>query len=135
MQRRETPAPPLRVMISWTGASMLRQLARADERGKRLMRIPGVEPTTATALLAAIGNGHDLKMVDNSPLGLVPGPALRRNDNQPWKVAFIWNRIASKNAQIGYCRVGANVEVWYRRRFGTASATVKRKSRSRQRSA
>jgi len=39
----------------------LKQVAREDERSKRLMQIPGLGPTTATALLAAIGNGHDFK--------------------------------------------------------------------------
>lgn len=53
----------------------LRELARADERSKRLMQIPGVGPTTATALLAAIGNGHDFKNGRQLAawLGLVPG--------------------------------------------------------------
>jgi transposase len=46
----------------------LRQLAGADERAKRLMRIPGVGPTTATALLAAMATTS--KMVANSPPGL-----------------------------------------------------------------
>jgi transposase len=53
----------------------LRQLARADERGGRLMQIPGVGSTTATALLATIGNGHDFKNGRQLAawLGLVPG--------------------------------------------------------------
>lgn len=52
----------------------LRQLARADERSGRLMQIPGVGSTTATALLAAIGNGHDFKNGRQLAawLGLVP---------------------------------------------------------------
>lgn len=36
-------------------------MARSDERSTRLMQIPGLGTTTATALLAAIGNGHDFK--------------------------------------------------------------------------
>ncbi|MES2297502.1 MAG: IS110 family transposase [Pseudomonadota bacterium] len=53
----------------------LSQMARADERSKRLMQIPGIGPTTATALLAAIGNGHDFKNGRQLAawLGLVPG--------------------------------------------------------------
>lgn len=53
----------------------IRLMAQADERSRRLMGMPGIGPTTASALLAAIGNGHDF---DNgrqlaSWLGLVPG--------------------------------------------------------------
>ena len=53
----------------------LQQVARADERSRRLMQIPGVGPTTASALLAAIGNGHDFKNGRQLAawLGLVPG--------------------------------------------------------------
>jgi transposase len=35
------------------------QMAREDERAKRLMQLRGVGETTATALLAMIGNGHE----------------------------------------------------------------------------
>jgi transposase len=53
----------------------LKQVARDDDRSTRLMQIPGVGPTTATALLAAIGNGHDFKNGRQLAawLGLVPG--------------------------------------------------------------
>jgi transposase len=53
----------------------LGQLARQDERCTRLMQIPGLGPTTATALLASIGNGHDFKNGRQLAawLGLVPG--------------------------------------------------------------
>jgi transposase len=34
-------------------------IAREDERARQLMRLSGVGPTTATALLAMIGNGHE----------------------------------------------------------------------------
>lgn len=52
----------------------LKQLARADERCKQLMLVPGIGPTTATALLSAIGNGHDFKNGRQLAawLGLVP---------------------------------------------------------------
>lgn len=39
----------------------LEQLARRDGRCGRLMHISGLGPTTATALPASVGNGHDLK--------------------------------------------------------------------------
>ncbi len=35
-------------------------MAAADERSQRLMRLQGIGATTASALLASIGNGHDL---------------------------------------------------------------------------
>jgi transposase len=37
------------------------QVARQDERSRRLMRLRGIGPNTATALLASIGAGHDFK--------------------------------------------------------------------------
>ena len=37
------------------------QMARQDARAQQLMQLPGVGVTTATALLAMIGNGHDFK--------------------------------------------------------------------------
>ena len=51
------------------------QIARADERAKRLMQLPGVGETTATALVAMVGSAHEF---DNARqlaawLGLVPG--------------------------------------------------------------
>ena len=50
-------------------------MARQDERARWLMRLPGVGETTATALTAMIGSGHEF---DNGRqlsawLGLVPG--------------------------------------------------------------
>jgi transposase len=53
----------------------LKQVAHQDERSSRLMQLTGVGPTTATALLAAIGNGHDFKNGRQLAawLGLVPG--------------------------------------------------------------
>ena len=35
------------------------QAARADDRSKRLMQLPGIGPTTASAMLASSGGGHD----------------------------------------------------------------------------
>lgn len=37
------------------------QIAREDTRAKQLMRLPGIGPATATAMLAMIGNGHEFK--------------------------------------------------------------------------
>ena len=50
------------------------QLARQDTRAQQLMRLHGVGPTTATALLAMIGNGHEFKCGRQFAawLGLVP---------------------------------------------------------------
>ena len=50
-------------------------MAREDERARRLMRLSGVGETTATALIAMIGNGHEFKSGRqlSAWLGLVPG--------------------------------------------------------------
>lgn len=51
------------------------QMARQDERVRGLMRLPGVGETTATALVATIGNGHEFGSGRqlSAWLGLVPG--------------------------------------------------------------
>jgi len=51
------------------------QMARQDERAGQLMRLAGVGPTTATALLAMIGNGHEFSNGRqlSAWLGLTPG--------------------------------------------------------------
>ena len=36
-------------------------IAREDDRATALMRLSGVGPTTATAILAMIGNGHEFR--------------------------------------------------------------------------
>ncbi|MGH8035211.1 MAG: IS110 family transposase, partial [Lysobacterales bacterium] len=48
--------------------------AQADDRARRLMTTPGIGPTTASALVAAIGNAHDFKNGRQLAawLGLVP---------------------------------------------------------------
>jgi transposase len=53
----------------------LRQMAAQEERCKRLMQLNGVGPTTATALVASIGNGNTFKNGRQLAawLGLVPG--------------------------------------------------------------
>jgi transposase len=50
-------------------------IAREDERTRQLMRLAGVGPTTATAILAMIGNGHEFKCGRQFAawLGLTPG--------------------------------------------------------------
>ena len=51
------------------------QAARDDERSKRLMKLPGIGPVTASAFVASIGNGHDFKNGRQVAawIGLVPG--------------------------------------------------------------
>ncbi|MDR8052899.1 IS110 family transposase [Burkholderia cenocepacia] len=51
------------------------EIAREDERSKRLMRLRGIGPTTASALLASIGSGHDFRNGRQVAawLGLTPG--------------------------------------------------------------
>ena len=50
-------------------------MARQDDRVARLMRLSGIGPTTATALIATIGNGHEFRNGRqlSAWLGLVPG--------------------------------------------------------------
>jgi transposase len=51
------------------------QAARADARSKRLMQLPGIGPTTASAMVATIGGGHDFvngRQV-GAWIGLTPG--------------------------------------------------------------
>ena len=51
------------------------QAARDDERSKRLMKLPGIGPVTASAMLASIGGGHDFDSGRQVAawIGLVPG--------------------------------------------------------------
>jgi len=51
------------------------QIGREDERAKRLMRLAGIGATTATAVVAMIGNGHEFKCGRQFAawLGLTPG--------------------------------------------------------------
>ena len=51
------------------------QIAREDERARRLMQLVGVGETTATALVATIGSGHEFNCGRQLAawLGLVPG--------------------------------------------------------------
>jgi len=49
--------------------------AREDARSKRLMKLPGIGPVTASAMLASIGGGHDFDSGRQVAawIGLVPG--------------------------------------------------------------
>ena len=51
------------------------QAAREDARSKRLMQLPGIGPTTASALLASLGGGHDFDSGRQVAawIGLTPG--------------------------------------------------------------
>jgi transposase len=53
----------------------IQQFANQDDLARRLMRLPGVGATTASALVATIGNGHDFRCGRqlSAWLGLVPG--------------------------------------------------------------
>jgi transposase len=53
----------------------IKLIAQADERARQLMRLCGVGQTTATCLLAMIGNGHDFDCGRQFAawLGLAPG--------------------------------------------------------------
>lgn len=53
----------------------IQEMARNDARAKQLMQLSGVGPTTATCLLAMIGNGHDFACGRQFAawLGLTPG--------------------------------------------------------------
>ncbi|BCL75614.1 IS110 family transposase [Jeongeupia sp. HS-3] len=54
---------------------IIEQLAHQDQRARRLQTQPGIGPTTASALLASIGSGHDFASGRQLAawLGLVPG--------------------------------------------------------------
>ena len=53
----------------------VQRAARESERARQLMRLAGVGPTTASALVATVGNGSDFKSSRqfSAWLGLVPG--------------------------------------------------------------
>jgi transposase len=52
--------------------TLIAKAAREDERSKRLMQLPGIGPTTASALLYSMGCGHDFA----AAASLLPGSAL-----------------------------------------------------------
>jgi transposase len=54
---------------------IIAKAARDDARSKRLMHLPGIGPTTASAMLASIGGGHDFKNGRQVAawIGLTPG--------------------------------------------------------------
>jgi transposase len=51
------------------------RMARQNEKAKQLMQLTGVGETTATAIVASVGNGHDFKNSGqfSAWLGLTPG--------------------------------------------------------------
>jgi transposase len=51
------------------------QIAHQNERARQLMKLSGIGPTTASAIVASIGNGHDFKSSRqfSAWLGLTPG--------------------------------------------------------------
>jgi transposase len=51
------------------------ELCKQDQRCQRLLKVPGIGPLSATALVAALGNGHEFKNGRHfsAYLGLVPG--------------------------------------------------------------
>ena len=53
----------------------INEIARADERSQRLMQLRGIGPTTASALLASLGAGHDFRNGRQVAawIGLTPG--------------------------------------------------------------
>jgi transposase len=53
----------------------IRQIAREDARAHALMQLPGIGPTTASALIASLGAGHDFRNDCQVAawLGLAPG--------------------------------------------------------------
>lgn len=53
----------------------LGELCRQDQRCRRLLKVPGIGPLSATALVAALGHGHEFKNGRHfsAYLGLVPG--------------------------------------------------------------
>ena len=54
---------------------LIAQAAREDARSKRLMQLPGIGPTTASALLASLGGAHEFNNGRQVAawIGLVPG--------------------------------------------------------------
>lgn len=54
---------------------LIAEAARSDARSKRLMALPGIGPTTASALLASLGVAHEFKNGRQVAawIGLVPG--------------------------------------------------------------
>lgn len=54
---------------------LIQSAAKQDQRSQQLMQLPGIGPTTASALVASIGTGHDFKNGRKLAawLGLVPG--------------------------------------------------------------
>jgi transposase len=54
---------------------IIHDAARQDDRSRRLLQLPGIGPTTASALAASLGEGHDFRNGRQLAawVGLVPG--------------------------------------------------------------
>jgi transposase len=65
-----TMEPALRIYLRIDEAdALIKKTAHENEACQRLMAIPGIGPVTATAVIAAIGNGGPSARVESSPPG------------------------------------------------------------------
>lgn len=48
------------------------EIAREDARCRRLMKLPGIVQTSATALVSSIGQGHDGRQLAALPASFTP---------------------------------------------------------------
>lgn len=103
------------------------EIARENERSKRLMQLRGIGPTTASALAASIGAGHDFGNGRQVAawLGLTPGLRYSRwvrdliERRGYWRAAIA---IAAKNARMAMLnRDMAKVEASARTLIETAA--------------
>lgn len=67
---------------------ILSQVAKTDNRSQRLMKLQGIGPTTACALVASIGNAHDFKSGRQLAawLGLTPSPYSSGGKSKPGRI-------------------------------------------------
>lgn len=70
----------------------IRHLAQLEDRSRRLQTIPGVGPTTASAIVASIGSGHDFKNGRQFAawLGLVPAQWSSGGKNRLGHITMNW---------------------------------------------
>jgi len=61
----------------------IEQAAKQDEQSRQLMRLAGIGPTTASAIVATVGKAHDFSCGRQfcAWLGLVPGQSARVESN------------------------------------------------------
>lgn len=67
---------------------ILSQVAKTDNRSQRLMKLQGIGPTTACALVASIGNAHDFKSGRQLAawLGLTPSQYSSGGKSKPGRI-------------------------------------------------